>query len=352
MKSLILLTLLVILSSCNNEKSESKNSFSDVLIENEPVNFKQFIGGDFLIDKQHSYIGFKIKYFGFSPVRGRFNEFDGTLFYNDSSITSLSTSIFIDVNTINTGNETRDNDLKSEGSWFDMANYPTISFKSTQVLPKSDGTFNLIGDLTIKGITLSDTISFDKPTDFSKDWAGNDQVDFSGSITINRQDYKVFGGDFWSSVMENGLTQLSDEVEIEIEIHCRKADYQFRYDTADSLDLNKEVLDVIKSKGLAQGLTKIDSLYQNEELTAGKLSSIGYTLNVWGLHEQAFVIFNKRLELYPNLNSTWNQLGITNLYLSNIQEAEKNFQNALETESNDSRALEYKRLIKKINATH
>lgn len=352
MKSLILLTLLTILSSCNNEKGESKNSFSDVLLENEPVNFKQLIGGDFLIDNQHSYLGFKIKYFGFSPVRGRFNEFDGTLFYNDSSITSLSTSVFIDVNTINTGNDRRDNDLKSEGSWFDLANYPTISFKSTQVLPKDDGAFDLIGDLTIKGITLSDTISFIKPSNSSKDWAGNDQVDFSGSITINRQDYKVFGGDFWSSVMENGLTQLSDEVEIEIEIHCRKADYQLRYDTADSLDLNKKVLDVIKSKGIDQGLTKIVNLHQNGQLTAGKLSSIGYTLNVWGLHEQALAIFKKRLELYPNLNTTWNQLGITNLYLNNIQEAEKNFQIVLETESNDSRAFEYKRLIKKINATH
>lgn len=344
MRSLIFLILLTILLSCKNEKAESTDSSSNVSLENKSHNLRALIGNDFLIDNQHSYIGFKIKYFGFSPVRGRFDDFDGTLFYDGSNIGSLSTSVFIDVNSINTGNDRRDNDLKSEGSWFDIANSPTISFKSTEIVPKQDGAFDLIGDLTIKGITLSDTISFSKPTGLSKDFSGNDQIDFSGRIEINRQDFKVFGGDFWSSIMEKGLTQLSDEVEIEIDIHCRKANYQFRYDNADSLDIRKIILDKIKNSTIEKGLELIDGNYENGKISAGILSTIGYTLNSWGLYEQALIVFEKRLELFPNSNSTWNQLGITNLYLNNFQEAVKCFQNV-----HDSRSLEYERLIEKIN---
>ena len=59
----------------------------------EPILTILDIGKDYLIDDQHSYIGFKIKYFGFSPVRGRFNDFDGTLFYDPSHLSSLSVSI-------------------------------------------------------------------------------------------------------------------------------------------------------------------------------------------------------------------------------------------------------------------
>ncbi len=342
------LTLLLLLAACSSEESAPKEAIPQAPATQTTVDPKAFIGKDYLIDDQHSYIGFKIKYFGNSPVRGRFDEFDGTMFYDKNDIESLSVSMFIDVNSINTGNERRDNDLVSEGTWFDAFNHMIITFLSKRVMKKTDGSFDLIGDLTIKGITKEVVVPFSPPTAITRDWAGNEQVDFSGKLTLNRQDFGVYGGDFWSSVMENGLTQLSDEVEIEMDIHTRRADYQARYEAADSADINKMVLDQIKANGLKAGLKAIDSLRVAEKLTSGKLSSIGYTLNAWKMHEAALEVFKLRALYFPERVTTWNQKGITHLLLGDLAEAEESFKTLLAIDSIDSRASEYLRLMEKI----
>ena len=340
----------MLLIACTNQESQTENPAEIESSSKSTFEYASFIGKDYLIDDQHSYIGFKIKYFGNSPVRGRFDRFDGTVFYDESDIGSLSVSIFIDVNSINTGNKRRDNDLKSEGTWFHLAAHPSITFQSKQVIPTTEGSFDLVGNLSIKGIEKEITVPFQKPTSLTKDWAGNDQVDFSGKLTINRQDFEVFGGDFWSSMMENGVTQLSDEVEIEMDIHTRRPDYQARYDEADSSDINKTVLDQIKENGLEVGLELMDSLFAEEKLSAGKFSSIAYTLNAWKMHKEALAIFKKRGELFPEKTSTWNQLGITNLYLADFEQAKNSFLTALAKDTINSRAVEYLRLMDAMNA--
>lgn len=347
MKYLIYLFAFILVISCNKKES---NSYIEINQKMEDFHFENLIASDFLMDDQHSYLGFKIKYFGYSPVRGRFDEFDGTLFYDESNLNSISASVFVNVNSINTGNDRRDDDLKKEDTWFDLDSFPYMHFISNEVLPGENGAFSLVGDLSIKGITQKDTMHFDEPSSMSKDWAGNDQVDFTGRMLINRQDYDVYGGDFWSSILENGLTQLSDEVEIEIEIHCRRADYLARFDDEDSTDTNKMILLLIKADGIEVGIEKIEELYSSNSIRSGNLSSIGYTLNSWKMYEQALVIFNKKMELYPDLNSTWNQLGITFLQLNNYPKARECFQKALQNNPVDSRAFEYLRMIKKIKS--
>ncbi len=343
--NLLLGLLLIVMISCADNKSEQKNHVVNSEVQSSRSNLQSFVGNDYLLDAQHSYIGFKIKYFGYSPVRGRFDEVDGTVFYDEENISNFSISAFIDANSINTGNESRDNDLMSDGKWFDTSKYPTLSFSSTHVIPKTNGEFDLAGNLTIKGITKVDTINIKKPTGLSKDYAGNDQIDFSGTVTINRQDFGVVGGDFWSTVMEKGLTQLSDEVEIEIDIHCRKADYIRRYEDADSANVRKVILDEIKMSGIRRGLEVIDSNYQNNNLSAGAMSTIGYTLNAWQMYEEAKVVFEKKLEYYPEKFSTLNQLGITNLFLGNQEIAREKFESLLKLDSTNSRAYEYLNLI-------
>ena len=173
-------------------------------------------------------------------------------------------------------------------------------------------------------------------------------MNFSGKLNIKRQDYGVFGGDFWSSVMENGLTQLSDEVEIEIDMHCRKADYQMRYETADSSEISKIVLDRIMDEGIGSGLEYIDILFDEGKLSSGKLSTIGYTLNGWKRFDDAFQVFKMRLEFYPERITSLNQLGITHLQKKKYVKAHKNFQQMLTADSNDTRALEYIGLLKRL----
>ncbi len=339
-----LLLLFLIFSSCSGREDSVKKIQNDSQINE--TNLTQLIRKDYLIDDQHSYLGFKIKYFGFSPVRGRFNEFDGTLFYEPDNLASLSVTLFIDIRTINTGNETRDEDLKREGTWFDVANYPYAKFQSTSVKEYDDGTFDLMGELTIKGITKEITVNFEEPTPISRDWAKNEQVDFSGKDILNRQDFDVFGGTFWSSVMENGLTQLSDEVELELDIHARRPDYQARYENSEVEDPDRIILDIIKEEGFESGLRTINEFHSKEELRSGTLSTVGYTLNIWEMYAEADSIFAKKAEWFGESSATLNQIGITKLLQRQNQKGETYFKKSIEADSINSRAVEYLRLIK------
>lgn len=334
-----------IIYSCSSPNNGSSTSSDSATVASGETDLRSFIGKDYFIDDQHSYLGFKIKYFGFSPVRGRFDSFDGTLMYDPDNLGSLSVTIFVDVSSINTGNERRDNDLTREGSWFDAKTYPTMTFTSQKVVPKSDGGFDLIGEFTAKGVTMMDTISFEKPTALSEDFAKNQQVDFSGKITLNRQDFGIYGGDFWSSLMENGLTQLSDEVEIELDMHCRRANYQARYEDSEATEVNRLVLDRIRDDSFEMGMKLIDSLNSKGMISAGRLSSVGYTLNTWERYSEAKMVFSKRDQLFPERASTFNQLGITELFLENYPEARERFQKASEIDSSNSRSNEYLRLM-------
>ncbi len=91
---------------------------------------KQSIFGEFYsIDKDHSYIGFSIKYMGWAKVRGRFADFSGLVRYDPGELSKTSTTISISASSINTDLDFRDNDLKSE-NWFDVVKYPRILFQS------------------------------------------------------------------------------------------------------------------------------------------------------------------------------------------------------------------------------
>lgn len=338
--------LIIAIVSCQLDLEKEKRS---ILIEKEEfTEYENLINNDFLIDDQHSYLGFKIKYFGYSPVRGRFNSFDGTLFYDTSSLNSISTTVYIDVNSINTGNESRDSDLKKEESWFNLPQFPVATFQSNNVKLKDDGGFVLEGKLTIKGIEKTIAIDFEKPTSISRDWAKNEQVDFTGKCVINRQDFEVYGGDFWSSVMEDGLTQLSDEVEIELNMHCRKPDYKARYHDALDRDLDKIILDHILEFGIDHGLKFIDSLNQSESVSSGKLSTVGYTLLEWKMYDEARSVFEKKKDLYGESIAVQNQLGIYHLLVNKYKTAHETFNQVLELDSTNSRSIEYLRLIKSI----
>jgi polyisoprenoid-binding protein YceI len=314
----------------------------------EQVEWKSFIGQDWLIDDQHSYLGFKINYFGFSPVRGRFDSFDGTLFYHSDYPNQLTVRVSIPVTSINTGQERRDQDLINEESWFNGIEHPFLDFESKEVIIRGDGSFDLVGELHMNGIRLMDTIAFAKPTSITKDWAGNDQVDFSGKLTLNRQDYNVRGGDFWSTVMENGLTQLSDLVEIELDMHCRRADYKIRYADALEDDLDKVLLDQIDAEGIDETLRRMSMLFSYQELSSGVMNSVGNTLNMRGKHEEALAVFLKKQEFFPLKHTTLNQLGITYLFLERREEASRCFLDLLEEQPTNSRALQYQSLINQL----
>ncbi|MCE7991921.1 MAG: hypothetical protein HEP71_08070 [Roseivirga sp.] len=347
--SLLFMILIISLWGCSNSaQTETMDTgTAPVIKQSELINL---IGNDFLIDDQHSYIGFKIKYFGFSPVRGRFDSFDGTVFYNPEIPESLSVSLIINVQSINTGVEMRDDDLQTEGpGWFNVRDFPQIHFSSNKVTVNKDSTFTLSGDLTINGITKTISADFSTPTPMTKDLWANDQVDFSGTLIINRMDFEVEGGDFWSKVMENGVTQLSHDVEIELDIHTRRTDYLARMASEDSTNIRVSIPALADAESIVAAIEELKRLRKlpNGPLSAGALSTIGYTFFARQQLKEARSIFLLRQEFYPDRLSTYNQLGIIALAEGDTTNARNLFLEASK-DSTDSRPMEYLKLIEKI----
>lgn len=329
---------ILILACGKNESGKEARSIDPASLK---YDRSSLLDKDFLVDDQHSYIGFKIKYFGFSPVRGRFDEFNGTVFYDSSDIRSLAVDLIIRVSSINTGNERRDGDLITGSAWFNATEHPFMYFESQRAEPMSSG-FLLHGNLTINGVTKVVSIPFDKPTRISRDWAANEQVDYSGLVTINRKDFGVNGEDFWDTVLEDGLTQLSDEVEIEIDVHTRRADYLARYDEMDSLNDRKVILDAISTHGIDSALTL---LHSKENLSAGAMSTIAAILMERKEFDHAVSVLELALTSYPESTSLRNRLGICHLALKNQDLAKRHFEQAQALDSMDSKSRAYLRMM-------
>lgn len=349
MKKLILLFFVLVFFSCKNETHSEETKIEATPAQVDNFDPSLFIGEDYIIDDQHSYIGFKIKYFGFSPVRGRFDNFDGTVFYDPEHLNHVDISVVIDVNSINTGNEQRDNDLITSDGWFKEKEFPNIIFKTISSKATGDGSFQLTGNFSMNGVTKEITIPFGAPTAISHDWAANEQVDYSGKITLKRKDYNVMGGDFWDTVMEDGLTQLSDEVEIELDIHTRRGDYQARYAQLEEDNVRKILIDLFKTEGTEAALTKLETLQNTEEtaLSAGALNTVGKTLLELKMYQEAYALFEKGSSIYPDRSFFHNNQGIANLFLKQPEIAKKNFLQALQIDSTNIRANSYLRLLEK-----
>ena len=332
--TLILLLVFIIVSCTNGKQNDTTPIMSTTKIPLE-IDASQYIGKDYLIDDQHSYVGFKIKYFGFSPVRGRFNTFNGTVFYNPEHLEHTFIHTKIDVRSINTGNETRDTDLLTSNGWFNAKEHPYIQFVSKEVVVQKNGNFLLKGNFSMNGITKEITITFEKPTAISRDWAENEQIDYSGTVTINRLEYGIEGGEFWDTVLENGLTQLSDEVTIELDIHTRRADYLARYKELETDNPRKLILNAFKTKTPEEclALLKQHLTSDSNNLSVGALNTIGKTLLARKQFDAANVVFEQAIHRYPESASLLENMGITQLHLNQKSNSKLFFEKAIQLDA-------------------
>ena len=153
------------------------------------------VAQDFLPTDDGSEIKFSIKNLGLH-VNGSFKGLKGNMFFDKANLPMSSFNVSVEVATVNTGIEARDNHLKKE-EYFDVAKYPEISFASTKISNSTkEGELFLEGDITIKGVTKS--ISFP----FTATLKGNDYL-FEGEFILNRRDFGVGGN---SLVMADNLT--------------------------------------------------------------------------------------------------------------------------------------------------
>ncbi|HKE35615.1 MAG TPA: YceI family protein [Candidatus Acidoferrum sp.] len=165
------------------------------------------------IDPAHSSAQFAIRHLGLSTVRGAFSKLSGTMQLDDQDITKSTIEVTIDVNTVDTREPDRDKDLRSE-RFFDVAHFPTMTFKSRKVEQVAPGKLRVTGDLTIRGTTKEVVLDVDGLTAPAKDPWGNQRVAASATTRINRQDYGVK----WNAKLDNGGVVVGDDVNITIDV--------------------------------------------------------------------------------------------------------------------------------------
>jgi polyisoprenoid-binding protein YceI len=171
--------------------------------------------GTYTIDASHSTLGFVARHAMVAKVRGAFNEFEGTATLDAANPAASTARVAIKAASIDTRNSQRDEHLRSN-DFFAMDEFPEITFVSTGVSVAGD-TYELTGDLTVKGVTKSVTIPFEYEGS-AKDPFGNGRVGFSGSLVINRKDYGVS----FNAPLETGGLLVSDKITLEFDISAIK----------------------------------------------------------------------------------------------------------------------------------
>ena len=146
-------------------------------------------GSEWQIDPAHTTVAFTVRHMGISNVHGRFTKVSGSAVVNDNDPSKDSVNATIDATSIDTGVEMRDNDLKS-ANYFDVAQFPTITFKSKSVSKSGDGKLKIVGDLTIHGVTKEVTLDVDGPSAPAK-MGPNLKRGLSATTSVNRKDFGV-----------------------------------------------------------------------------------------------------------------------------------------------------------------
>jgi polyisoprenoid-binding protein YceI len=164
------------------------------------------------IDPAHSAAHFSVRHLMISNVRGEFTKLTGSAQINPADPSKSSVEVTIEAGSLNTREPQRDEHLRSS-DFFDVAKYPTLTFRSKRIEALGPEDFKLTGDLTIHGVTKEVTFDGEGPTPSVKDPWGNIRAGVTASAKINRKNF----GLVWNAVTEAGGVVVGDEVKITIE---------------------------------------------------------------------------------------------------------------------------------------
>ena len=166
------------------------------------------------IDRSHSEVSFQVRHL-LGKVRGRFGDFAGTIQFDPASPRDSQIDVAIQAASIDTAEPQRDQHLRN-ADFFDVERYPTLTFRSASVTPTGSDTYDVVGDLTIHGVTRRVTL----PASFlgvARDPWGNEKFGFEAELTINRKDY----GFVWNAALETGGFLVGDEVKITLAVQAK-----------------------------------------------------------------------------------------------------------------------------------
>jgi len=169
----------------------------------------------YAIDKSHSNIGFTVKHFGISNVRGQFNDYSGELTIDEENLSNSSVSIQIEVASIDTDHEQRDGHLRS-ADFFDAENHAYMTFESSGIEKTGEGEFLVTGNLTMRGTTreIQIPVTFGGPITAR----GTVRIGIEGEVTIDRQEYGVS----FSRVMDTGGLVVGNDVKVSFALEASR----------------------------------------------------------------------------------------------------------------------------------
>ena len=166
------------------------------------------------IDPAHSVVELAVKHMMFSTVKGRFANVAGTIVLNEQNLAGSSVTAEIDAASIDTREAQRDGHLRS-ADFLDVENFPTITFRSTEIVPQGRDRFVLVGDLTIRGVTREVSLEAEMAGQGIDPWGGK-RAGFTATSAINRKDF----GLTWNQGLEAGGVLVSDQVKIGLEVQA------------------------------------------------------------------------------------------------------------------------------------
>jgi polyisoprenoid-binding protein YceI len=169
--------------------------------------------GVYAIDPSHSNVSFEVRHMGIATVRGSFKKFEGQI---DASGDAPVLEGTVEVATIDTGDENRDGHLQAP-DFFDVAQFPQISFHSTGTEPAADGQIRLLGEITIKGITKPIELAGTAGDGGTDPW-GNERIGFEVEGVIDRRDFDLK----WNQTLPNGNLLVSNEVKLVVSVSAVK----------------------------------------------------------------------------------------------------------------------------------
>ncbi len=313
--------------------------FSPILSYSQSFGINKF----YPIDEGHSFISFSITYMGFAEVRGSFRDFNGTFFYDPEDINHTSVSLLINLESLDTGLSQRDKDLKSD-NWFDILSFPNATFISKKVeANESDGSFDLIGDLTIKEVTKETRLVMSPPSGILKDIRGDHQVIIKGSFELNRNDYNVVGKN-WSRVKE-GITAVDEMVRIEFSMLGKQIQKENQMNF---------VRDISRPQGAFYALYKQEGFVamrekwlEEEKMFPFVLNTIAQVELTLGNTKEAIQILELNREKFSERASIYKLLGEVYAVLGDLQSAKSNYKTALDLDSKDMNSFEVLRHLEK-----
>jgi polyisoprenoid-binding protein YceI len=172
--------------------------------------------GNYEFDVSHTRIGFVARHAMVTSVRGSFTDLEGSANIDAADPSRSSAKVTLKVASLTTGNEQRDGHMYS-ADFFDVENYPEITFVSTRVERLDDEEFRVHGDLTVKDVTKPVTVDLTF-NGSAKDPFGNLRAGFEGKATVSRKDW----GLTWNAALETGGFLVSDKIKLEFDVSAVK----------------------------------------------------------------------------------------------------------------------------------